>query len=129
MLSFFNAGGIFMWPLLAIAIVIIYLSVRKIIDLFITEEQNHKKLKNGINAILFWGSLSVVLGVFAHFTGVYLAMQAIMAANDISPAIVANGYAMSLVTILSGLFIFMVSSIIWLILNWRYKKLAANVPA
>ena len=125
MLSFFHQGGIFMWPLLIVAIIIIYLSIRKIIDLFVLSSQNREKLKNGINAILFWGSFSVVLGIFAHFVGVYLAMQAIMMASDISPAIVANGYAMSLITILSGLFMFMVSSIIWLILQWRYKKLIA----
>ena len=83
--------------------------------------------EGGINAILFWGCFSVVLGIFAHFEGVYLAMQAMMKANDISPAIVAQGYAMSLITILSGLFLFMVSSVTWLILRWRYKKLIAAI--
>ena len=123
MISFFMSGGIFMWPILIIAITILYLSIRKIIDLFFLDIQNNSKLKNGINAILFWGSFSVILGIFAHFVGIYEAMQAIMAANDVSPAIVANGYAVSLNTILSGLFLFMISSIIWLVLSWRYKKL------
>jgi len=123
MISFFLSGGIFMWPLLVIAIIIIYLSVRKFIDLFFVDNQNRSTLKNGINAILFWGSFSVVFGIFAHFIGIYLAMQAVMVAGDISPAIVANGYALSLITILSGLFLFMVSAIIWLFLQWKYKKI------
>ena len=126
MLTFFVNGGIFMWPLLIIAIVIIYLTIRKIIELFIMNEQNRDKLKNGINTILFWGSLSVVLGVFAHFVGLYEAMQAIKAAGDISPAIVAGGYAMSLITILSGLSLFLASAIIWMVLNWKYKKVISR---
>jgi len=122
-MGFFFSGGIFMWPLLIIAIIILYLSIRKIVDLFILDAQNRATLKNGINAILFWGSFSVVLGIFAHFVGIYQAMQAIMAAADISPAIVANGYALSLITVLSGLFLFMISSVIWLVLQWKYKKI------
>ena len=89
-------------------------------------EQNRDKLKNGINTILFWGSLSVVLGVFAHFVGLYEAMQAIKVAGDISPAIVAGGYAMSLITILSGLSLFLASAIIWMVLNWKYKKVISR---
>ena len=127
MISFFLSGGIFMWPLLVIAIIIVYLSVRKVIDLFFVDNQNRSTLKNGINAILFWGSFSVVFGIFAHFIGIYLAMQAVMVAGDISPAIVANGYALSLITILSGLFLFMVSAIIWLFLQWKYKKLVSAI--
>ena len=128
MITFFQDGGIFMWPLLIIALIIIYLTIRKTIDLFFTENQNRSKMKNGINAILFWGGFSIVLGVFSHFVGIYLAMQAIKAAGDISPGIVANGYSMSLISILSGLFIFMISAIIWLVLQWKYKKMisAAN---
>ena len=125
MLSFFFEGGPFMWALLILAVVIIYLTIKKSIDLFTGNEQNRAKLESGINAILFWGGFSVVLGIFAHFEGVYLAMQAIMRASDVSPAIVAHGYALSLITILSGLFIFMISAVIWLILRARYKKLIA----
>jgi len=38
------------------------------------------------------------------FVGIYEAMQTIMMANDTSPAIVADGYTLSLITILTGLF-------------------------
>jgi len=126
MISFLVSGGIFMWPLFIIAAIILYLSIRKFIELFLQHNQNHSKLKNGINAIIFWGSFSVVFGVFAHFVGIYMAMQAVMEAGDISPAIVAGGYAMSLITILSGLFLFMVSAIIWLVLQWKYKKMLTS---
>ena len=83
-------------------------------------------MENGINAVLFWGIMSIIIGVFAHFIGIYAAMNAIMMANDISPAIVASGYAVSLITILFGLFILMLSSILWFILRWKYKSIISN---
>jgi biopolymer transport protein ExbB/TolQ len=50
-------------------------------------------------------------------------MNAIAEANDISPAIVAMGYGMSLTSILFGLFIFIVSMSIWFFFRWRFKKI------
>ena len=122
MINFIQSGGIYMWLLLIIAIVILVLTITKGIQLY-AKKENNKQLENGVNAILFWGAFSLVLGFFAHFHGVYMAMQAIKAANDISPAIVAGGYAVSLITILTGLFLFMFSAIIWFLYRTRLTKI------
>ncbi|MBC8182442.1 MotA/TolQ/ExbB proton channel family protein [candidate division KSB1 bacterium] len=124
MIEFFFRGGYMMWLLLLTAIVILILTVKKVIDLFVNQNLPSNKLENGINAILFWGATSALLGTFAHFQGMYYAMLAISQANDISPAIVAMGYGVSLITILTGLFIFIISAIIWFIFRWQYKKLS-----
>ncbi len=50
-------------------------------------------------------------------------MQAIEAANDISPAIVAGGYAISLITILTGLLLFMFSAIVWFLYRTILTKI------
>jgi biopolymer transport protein ExbB/TolQ len=126
MIRFFMEGGIYMWPLFALALIIVITSAKKVYDLFITKSASPQKLESGIHAILFWGVLALLIGIFGHFRGIYLAMQAISRANDISPAIVTMGYAMSLITVLTGLFIFMVSALIWFSLRWRYKKLLAS---
>jgi biopolymer transport protein ExbB/TolQ len=126
MLDFFIQGGQFMWILLVLFVVIIYLSVKKAIELFMKKGLDKARLESGINAIIFWGGISTVLGFFGHFLGVYMAMQAIKMANDISPAIVAGGYAVSLHTILFGLFILMISAVFWFVLRWRYKKLSGT---
>ena len=70
MLSFFIEGGIFMWPILIMALASLYLSVKKSIEIFISNNYI-----NGINSILFWGILSAIFGFFAHFIGIYAAMQ------------------------------------------------------
>ena len=122
MLNFFIQGGSMMMLLLILAIIIIVLSIRRVIELYGKRDLNPVKLESGINAIIFWGVISLILGYFAHYLGFYNAMEAIKKANDISPAIVADGYAKSLSTILAGLFIFMFSAIVWFALRWRYKK-------
>ena len=125
MIQFFMDGGMFMWLLLIIAIVIVVLAISNGVQLYSNKDKNKRRLENSINSILFWGGFSLVLGFFAHFMGIYQAMLAIQRASDISPAIVAGGYAMSIITILTGLFLLMVSSVIWFIYKNRLTKLDA----
>jgi len=124
MIQFFMSGGLMMWFLGIIAIVIIALSVRKAIQLYGNQELTKPILESGINAIIFWGAIAAIVGFLSHYLGLYYAMFAIMEANDISPAIVAGGYAASLITILSGLTIFIISLIIWFVLRWRFKQVS-----
>ena len=126
MFTFFIEGGDIMWLLLILLIVIVVLFIKKLIMLFNKENFSRHQLESGINAIIFWGGISCVIGFFGHYWGVYMAMQEIKKANDISPAIVAEGYAMSLITILTGLFIFLFAAIIWFAMRWRVKKLTAQ---
>jgi len=119
-------GGLFGWVILLLMLVIAYLSVRKGIQLFSKKDIDPLRLEPGINAIIFWGAIAAILGVFAHFAGVYQAMLVISAANDISPALVAMGYAFSLITILTGLLIFMISAVIWFFYRWRFKSIVSR---
>ena len=128
MLDFFLSGGQMMWLFLLIALLIVYLTIKKAIQLFSGKDLPKPILESGINAIIFWGSISVILGFFAHYLGIYYAMQAISRANDISPAIVAYGYSRSLITILTGLILFIISALIWFIFRWRYRQLSRLTP-
>jgi uncharacterized membrane protein len=124
MIQFIHEGGSMMWILLILAILIVVLSIRKALQLYGKQEVPKSVLESGINAIVFWGAIAAVFGFFAHYLGIYYAMLAIFQANDISPAIVALGYSMSLITILTGLTIFMVSAVIWFVLRWRLKQVS-----
>lgn len=121
MISFIQKGGPFMWLILVIAIAIVVLTVKKVIDFFVKKNLNKLELESGLNAIIFWGAISALIGFLGHFMGVFYAMEAISEANDISPAIVAMGYGVSLITILSGLTVFLISSIIWFVFRWQLK--------
>lgn len=120
---FIQAGGPLMWPLILIGIAVLAIAVKKTNDLYFKKGLSNAQLEKGINAIIFWGAFSIILGLFAHFMGVYNAMQAISKAPAVSPQIVAGGYAVSIITILTGLIIFMISAILWVVFRARYKEL------
>lgn len=124
MIQFFREGGEMMWIFLVLALLILYLSIKKAIQLYNKDTLPKSVLETGINAIIFWGAIAAIIGFFAHYLGVYYAMIAISQANDISPAIVAYGYSMSLITILTGLTIFIFSAVIWFVLRWRFKQIS-----
>jgi uncharacterized membrane protein len=117
MFDFLYMGGPFMYLLAVIATVVLWLAVKNTILLY--RQNGDTQKSTNINAILFWGCIALLLGVFGHFMGIYQAMQAIMAANDISPAIVAGGYVMSLSTIIFGMGILLFSSVSWFYLKSR----------
>lgn len=123
MLNFFNQGGQIMWILLVILIVIAYLATKNTIKLFFKTQSPDPELDIGLNAVLFWGCIAAGLGIFGHFEGIYIAMQEIIKANDTSPAIVAQGYLMSLTGIIFGLCILAMAATVWFILRWKYNNL------
>ena len=127
MLSLFIQGGFYMWPLSLFALIILFLSIKKIIDLFIKSDLNAVQLESGINSILFWGGMSLLVGFLGHYHGLYLAMQAISRAADIAPGIVAMGYAVSLISVLYGLIILIISAVIWYVLRWRCRQLTSRL--
>ena len=122
MYSFFLSGGMYMWILLLFAIIIMALSIQKLTWILKAGQLNLIQYERSIYAILFWGGISLMVGLFAHFHGIYNAMQAIARAQDISPAIVAEGYRLSLITVLSGMFLFIISLLIWFALRWVINK-------
>jgi biopolymer transport protein ExbB/TolQ len=126
MSTLFVQGGFYMWPLLVLAIIIVVLSIKKIIDLFFKKNLNQLQLESGVNSILFWGGLSLLLGFLGHYHGMYLAMLEISRASDISPAVVAMGYGVSLITVMFGLLNLLLAAIAWFVLRWRLKKLTAK---
>jgi len=126
MINYFLSGGGFMWPSTILAIVIVALSIKKAIELYGKNTLSTARLESGLNAIPFWGGICVLIGFLAHYWGVNMAMNVISKANDISPAIVAAGYSMSLIPIIFGLMIFMFSATVWFILWSRFKKLVSK---
>ena len=124
MFTLFIRGGLFMWPLLILALIVIGLSIKKGLDLFVNKNLDLQQKEMGLNAILFWGVIAGSLGITAQMLGIYMALEEIIKAEDISPAIVMMGYQVSFLTTLFGLYIFIGAAILWFLLRWKYKTLA-----
>ena len=123
--QFFMAMGVYKFPMLLIVIVILVLVVKKAAQLYGGSRLSLVQMERGLHAILFWGAVNAVLGILGQFTGMYYALNAISRATEISPRIVAQGFAESITTTMFGMFVFLISGIIWFVLFSRYKKLVA----
>jgi biopolymer transport protein ExbB/TolQ len=124
MIRLFVSGGPYMWLLLVLALVVLGLTVKKAIDLFARSGRSRKTQARGLDAILFWGCVSAVLGFLGQFTGIYLSLSIIRSFGVVNPASVAEGIAVSLLTTLFGLMILMFSALAWFGLRCRLKQIS-----
>jgi hypothetical protein len=118
-------GGIqFMSVLFLILLSVIILSVIGFIQAYGKQSPNLPRLNNIILAIRFLGGFAPVWGILGQGIGVYSACVAIQEIQDVSPALLAGGFQVSMITALYGLIIFLVSRIFWFILKSRLNTLS-----
>jgi biopolymer transport protein ExbB/TolQ len=113
-----------MFVLGLLAVVVVVLAVKKGIDLFGRAGLERESLARGIDAILFWGCISAVLGFMGQFSGHYRALMVIKDAELVNPSLVAEGIAVSLITTIFGLIILAVSAIVWFGFKCRLGRTA-----
>lgn len=123
MINMFVMGGPYALLLGVLAVVVLALSVKKGIDLFARTGLGPERLGRGLNAILFWGCFSAVLGFLGQFSGMYKSLTVIRGAGVIHPGMVAEGMAVALISTVLGLTILAVSGIAWFGLSCRLRSL------
>lgn len=115
MFNIINQAGILGWPMVIIALTNIFLVAKYAIKLFGTDENPNVD----INKIIFLGVFAFSLGGFTHYIGLYQGLQVY---SYFSPDQVAEGYAVSLVALMFGLGIFIVSGICWFLLRSKLNS-------
>lgn len=96
-----------------VALAFIFHNVRQIIN---GSGASPGKLKN----IPIAGSAAFMLGLLAQVIGLYQAMNAIQQAGDVSPALLAGGFKVSLIAPIYGLIIFVITLLVYLgISTWH----------
>ena len=116
-------SGIFGLALLLLALVVLLLAVRAFWLLARKPEgAGGGPMGTGgggpADAILFWGAASAVLGFLGQCQGTYLSLTAILAASELSPAVVAQGFVISFLPTLFGLGILAFSAVAWICLRF-----------
>jgi biopolymer transport protein ExbB/TolQ len=124
MIRLFLEGGPYMTLLALLAGIVLVLSAKKAIDLFVRSDRKPEVLARGLDAILFWGCVSAVIGFLGQFTGGYLSLMAIRRAGLVNPALLAQGIALSLLTTLFGLAILIFAALVWFGLRCRLGRIA-----
>ncbi len=123
MMELFVQGGVFMYPLLAIAAVVLGLALWASFRVPATAGPD-PLLETGIDATLFWGGWALLVGLLGTFVGIYLAAGAIQRAGEVSASLAWGGIQVALITTLFGLTIFIVAALIWFGLRTWYRRVS-----
>jgi hypothetical protein len=123
MIQFFLKCGPYGWLLLAMTLtngVLVTLTLMKVLG---GGDRPAPGLQHRLNSILFWGIIAAVTGLLGQYHGIYNGLNAIIKATEISPNVIAMGFAESFTTTLWGLVLFVVSAVVWLLLGGPVRKL------
>jgi sugar lactone lactonase YvrE len=124
--DWFLRGGIIMWPLLALAIGVIALSVRAAVDL--RKIGSRDGASSGrpptLTPILFWGAVALLIGTLGTVVGIVIVAEHASAAGGGGAGLVWGGVGVALITLTFGILIFLLSGFLWLALDRWKRRLA-----
>jgi len=126
MIRYFMMGGVYMWPLSILALVVLVLAAVNAARL-LGRQGGTPAVRSSVDSILFWGAVAAVLGFVGQWTGYYKASRVIMEVGPklgINPAAVALGFGEALITAVVGLTILIVAAALWYVLHLRWSVLA-----
>lgn len=127
LINFHLSGGpVFMYFLTLFLLTIVALFCIAGYSLYFSKSPRPILTKNLILGIIYLGSFSAVWGILGQGVGIWLALSAIQAAADVSPAIIVDGIKISMIAPLYGISIFLFSSVLWFILKTRYHSAFAG---
>jgi hypothetical protein len=106
---FYEGGPLFMGVITICGLLMLFASGYKIFRTFAKKEFDLFQL----SYILLFGSLAAVIGILGQGIGLFGAMEAISVAGDVSPALMAGGFRVSLITPIYGILIFILSLLLW----------------
>jgi hypothetical protein len=118
----FLSGGPMMWPMLVVAVGITWLAVRTAAALRAGSPAS--QIRPRLDALLFWGGMSVLLGLFGTVSGVVVMASWIEQFGPVAATTLWNGIGVALVPLLFGLLLFVGAACAWLAL--RLRMLAAG---
>ena len=122
MFQFINSSGHYGLLIAGLMLLNLALVAWILLKLFGGGEGPDKALEGKINAVLFWGGIGAVLGVLGQVNGIYLALRIILAASEISPSVVAEGFAISFTSTILGLGLLLFSALAWMALRSLYRR-------
>ena len=82
--SIVRLSGPWGYALLVLACVVLFLAVRSVWMIMWGKETAESNVPGLANTILFWGVASAVIGILGQCHGVYLALNSILAASEVS---------------------------------------------
>ena len=116
----FVQGGVMMFLLVLITLVLFAIVVRTMWHLFVRGGTDGAVIQNCLDGLLFWGGFAVVVGFLGTVVGYHKAITAVVAQGLANPRYVWIGLAEGLVSSVAGLLVLAGAGVCWYLLRWRF---------
>ncbi len=113
-------GGIFLWVQILVVLLMLVMAIIKFKQYYGNSNLASLPFHKSHHAILFLGIFNLVWGMFTQVLGFVQALNAIIAAADVSPALIMEGLKNSFVSPLIGLVSILIGALLWAILQARF---------
>lgn len=124
---FYMGGPLFMGILSLLFLVILSMAIFRAIQIQKNDVDHETTFRHRLSYIKSIGLFTLVTGIFGQLIGLYQAFSAIERVGDVSPALLAGGLKVSMITTLYGIAIFLISYLIWLGLDYLVQKKSFHV--
>lgn len=119
---FVMGGSLFMSILTILLVIIVAVSVYFAVTIAGGKASEKANFKQQLRYVKSLGLFTMITGILGQLIGLFSAFTAIEAAGDVSPAMLAGGLKISMITSLTGIVIYLISIIIWFLLDLFYQK-------
>jgi len=118
--------GFIRWPLMFSFMTVIGLALFSTIRLFRPGATPDLHTKAWLDAILFWGGFATISGLLGTLIGITIASQSVEAAGEVNVTLMWGGIKISLLSSLFGVLILAFASLLWFVLQLRWRLLVAD---
>lgn len=115
---FYTGGPLFMGILTILFFIILAIAAYHSVIILKNDFKDINESRKKLKYIKSLGLFAFVTGIMGQLIGLYNAFMAIENAMEISPAILAGGLKVSLITPIYGALILLISYLIWIILDY-----------
>ena len=123
---FVMGGAAFMSILTILLVIIVAVSVYFVIGIANGKALDKEGFRYQLKYVKSLGLFTMITGILGQLIGLFSAFVAIEGAGDVSPAMLAGGLKVSMITSLTGIVIYLISIAIWFVLDlWYQKKLTS----
>lgn len=103
---------------------VLAISVYFIITIASGRATEKKNFRHQLSYVKSAGLFTMITGILGQLIGLLEAFRAIERVGDISPAILAGGLKVSMITTLYGIIVYLLSILIWFMLDLWYLRIA-----
>jgi flagellar motor component MotA len=115
---FYMGGPLFMGILTILLMIIVTVFAFRLYQLLQNQVKRETTFRHQAQIIKSLGLFTFMIGILGQLIGLFQAFSAIQQLNSISPAMLAGGLKVSMITTLYGLIIFLVSYLLYWVLEY-----------